>query len=118
MVVEIPKWSRAKFEVATDEEYNPIKQDIKDGQLREYKYGDMLFNCMLNARANHRAPEKYRATVEHPKTLTPAKQTACFPKHTRSRTTPIISRGCLATMTPSTRLKLAFAASAPAPWCA
>ena len=44
MVVEIPKWSRAKFEVATGESYNPIKQDTKNGKLREYKYGDMLFN--------------------------------------------------------------------------
>jgi inorganic pyrophosphatase len=44
MVVEIPKWSRAKFEIATGEEFNPIKQDTKNGKLREYKYGDMLFN--------------------------------------------------------------------------
>ena len=24
--------------------YNPIIQDIKDGKLRYYQYGDMLFN--------------------------------------------------------------------------
>jgi len=44
MIVEIPKWSRAKFEIATGEELNPIKQDVKKGRLREYTYGDMLFN--------------------------------------------------------------------------
>lgn len=44
MIVEIPKWSRRKFEIATTEEYNPIKQDLKNGVLREYTYGDMLFN--------------------------------------------------------------------------
>merc|ERR1719230_1003836 len=44
MVVEIPKFSRAKFEIATGEDHNPIKQDTKNGKLREYKYGDMLFN--------------------------------------------------------------------------
>ena len=38
------RWSRAKFEIATGEEFNPIKQDTKNGKLREYKYGDMLFN--------------------------------------------------------------------------
>ena len=44
MIVEIPKWSRAKFEIATGEDLNPIKQDTKKGHLREYNYGDMLFN--------------------------------------------------------------------------
>lgn len=44
MICEIPKWSRRKFEIATTEEYNPIKQDLKNGVLREYTYGDMLFN--------------------------------------------------------------------------
>jgi inorganic pyrophosphatase len=23
---------------------NPIKQDVKNGKLREYNYGDMVFN--------------------------------------------------------------------------
>jgi inorganic pyrophosphatase len=41
---EIPKWTRRKFEVATKEANNPIKQDEKKGVLREYKWGDMLFN--------------------------------------------------------------------------
>lgn len=44
MVVEIPKWSRAKYEIATGEDFNPIKQDVKKGKLREYNYGDMLVN--------------------------------------------------------------------------
>lgn len=42
MLVEIPKWTRRKFEIATTEPYNPIKQDLKNGVLREYTYGDML----------------------------------------------------------------------------
>lgn len=44
MVVEIPRYTRAKMEIATDEEGNPIKQDIKKGKLREYGWGDMCFN--------------------------------------------------------------------------
>mmetsp|Transcript_12696 Transcript_12696/g.32417 ORF Transcript_12696/g.32417 Transcript_12696/m.32417 type:complete len:463 (-) Transcript_12696:554-1942(-) len=44
MITEIPKFSRAKFEIATGEPFNPIKQDVKNGKLREYKYGDMCFN--------------------------------------------------------------------------
>ena len=38
MITEIPKFSRAKFEIATGEEYNPIKQDVKNGKLRNYNY--------------------------------------------------------------------------------
>ncbi|MCO5557308.1 hypothetical protein L7F22_010869 [Adiantum nelumboides] len=37
-VVEIPKESSAKMEVATEEPYTPIKQDIKKGKLRFYPY--------------------------------------------------------------------------------
>jgi len=44
LITEIPKFSRAKFEIATGEPFNPIKQDTKNGKLREYKYGDMCFN--------------------------------------------------------------------------
>ena len=33
MVVEIPRWSNAKMEICTDEKMNPIKQDVKKGQL-------------------------------------------------------------------------------------
>jgi len=38
-VCEIPKWTRKKFEIATDEAGNPIKQDEKKGELREFKTG-------------------------------------------------------------------------------
>ena len=34
MVVEIPRWSNAKMEIATKEVLNPIKQDTKKGKLR------------------------------------------------------------------------------------
>ncbi|XP_050149091.1 soluble inorganic pyrophosphatase 6, chloroplastic-like isoform X2 [Malus sylvestris] len=37
-VVEIPKESSAKMEVATDEPHTPIKQDTKKGKLRYYPY--------------------------------------------------------------------------------
>ncbi|XP_073000053.1 soluble inorganic pyrophosphatase 6, chloroplastic [Typha latifolia] len=37
-VVEIPKESSAKMEVATDEAFTPIKQDTKKGKLRYYPY--------------------------------------------------------------------------------
>ncbi|CAN7068898.1 unnamed protein product [Brassica rapa subsp. trilocularis] len=37
-IVEIPKESKAKMEVATDEDYTPIKQDTKKGKLRYYPY--------------------------------------------------------------------------------
>lgn len=34
MVVEIPRWTNAKMEIATKEPLNPIKQDVKKGALR------------------------------------------------------------------------------------
>jgi len=34
MVVEIPRWTNAKMEIATKDPLNPIKQDIKKGALR------------------------------------------------------------------------------------
>ena len=43
-VCEIPKCTRKKFEVATDETKCPIKQDEKKGVLREFKKGDIFFN--------------------------------------------------------------------------
>eukprot|EP01083_Nonionella_stella_P056170 148088_1 len=43
-VCEIPKWSRAKYEISTGEAYNPIHQDVKNGKLRFYQHGDMMFN--------------------------------------------------------------------------
>ena len=33
-----------KYEIATDEIGNPIKQDEKKGMLREFKKGDIFFN--------------------------------------------------------------------------
>ena len=41
-VIEIPKWTRKKFEIATGETYNPIKQDIKDGRLRNLEFYQMF----------------------------------------------------------------------------
>ncbi|XP_049741543.1 inorganic pyrophosphatase 2, mitochondrial isoform X2 [Elephas maximus indicus] len=34
MVVEVPRWTNAKMEIATKEPLNPIKQDVKGGKLR------------------------------------------------------------------------------------
>ncbi|XP_065110939.2 inorganic pyrophosphatase 2, mitochondrial isoform X2 [Paramisgurnus dabryanus] len=34
MVVEVPRWTNAKMEMATKEPLNPIKQDVKKGKLR------------------------------------------------------------------------------------
>lgn len=43
-VCEIPKDSTAKFEVNTKLPTNPIQQDVKNGQLRHFKYGKIPFN--------------------------------------------------------------------------
>lgn len=43
-VCEIPRFTRKKYEIATDEVGNPIKQDEKKGALREFKKGDIFFN--------------------------------------------------------------------------
>jgi len=43
-VNEIPKGDRAKIECATKEKWNPMKQDVKKGALRFFKYGDLPFN--------------------------------------------------------------------------
>jgi len=42
-LVEIPKMTRPKMEVATTEPGNPIKQDMKKGQLRDY-HGPIFWN--------------------------------------------------------------------------
>ncbi|XP_069466611.1 inorganic pyrophosphatase [Ambystoma mexicanum] len=34
MVVEVPRWTNAKMEIATKDSLNPIKQDVKKGKLR------------------------------------------------------------------------------------
>ena len=46
MVCEIPKWTREKMEIdVMNEPPHCIRQDRNiDGSLREYKWGDMLFN--------------------------------------------------------------------------
>lgn len=43
MVVEIPKMTKAKMEIATKEESNPIAQDMKKGKLRDY-HGPIFWN--------------------------------------------------------------------------
>jgi inorganic pyrophosphatase len=43
-LLQIPRCSRKKFEIATNEPHNPIKQDIKKGLLREFGKGDVYFN--------------------------------------------------------------------------
>ncbi|GAB0493266.1 hypothetical protein MMPV_004542 [Pyropia vietnamensis] len=43
-VNEIPKGTDAKMEIATDEASTPIKQDVKKGALRFYKYSKSLVN--------------------------------------------------------------------------
>jgi len=37
MVVEIPRWTNAKMEISTKDKMNPIKQDIKKGNVRFVK---------------------------------------------------------------------------------
>jgi len=44
MICEIPRCSRKKYEIATNEPGNPIKQDVKKGKLREFSKGDLYFN--------------------------------------------------------------------------
>lgn len=42
-VNEIPKYTKAKMEVSTKEEMNPIAQDMKKGKLRDY-HGPIFWN--------------------------------------------------------------------------
>lgn len=60
MVVEIPKMTKAKMEIATKEASNPIAQDIKKGKLRDY-HGPIFWNygCMPQTweDPNHEHPE-------------------------------------------------------------
>ena len=58
-VNEIPKNTKAKMEVATKEESNPITQDMKKGKLRDY-HGPIFWNygCL---------PQTWEdPTVQHP----------------------------------------------------
>lgn len=43
-VNEIPKGTRAKMECNPNEPFNPLMQDIKNGKLRDFTYGDIPFN--------------------------------------------------------------------------
>lgn len=43
-VCEVPKGTRQKMEVQTHLTFHPIKQDLIEGQLRHYRYGDMICN--------------------------------------------------------------------------
>ncbi|OQS03653.1 hypothetical protein THRCLA_04030 [Thraustotheca clavata] len=46
-VNEIPKGGRAKMEIATKEENNPIKQDVKKGNLRFYHFDSLVnYGCI------------------------------------------------------------------------
>jgi len=38
-VIEIPRATKAKLEISKEEEFNPIKQDVKAGKLRTVEYG-------------------------------------------------------------------------------
>merc|ERR1719181_721573 len=42
-VIEIPKYTKAKMEIATKEASNPIAQDMKKGKLRDY-HGPIFWN--------------------------------------------------------------------------
>ena len=48
MVVEVPRWTNSKMEIATQEKLNPIKQDVKKGKLRyvanTYPYKGYIWN--------------------------------------------------------------------------
>jgi hypothetical protein len=48
MINEIPRCSRRKFEIATQEPGNPIKQDVKKGKLREFLKVTPLIDSMLS----------------------------------------------------------------------
>lgn len=60
MLVEIPKMTTSKFEVATKEAGNPIAQDVKKGKLREY-HGPIYWNYGMLPQTwedpNHTHPE-------------------------------------------------------------
>ncbi|CAD7677500.1 unnamed protein product [Nyctereutes procyonoides] len=49
MVVEVPRWTNAKMEIATKEPLNPIKQDRKDGKLQYvaniFPHKGYIWNC-------------------------------------------------------------------------
>ena len=67
-VCEIPKESAAKMELATDEVSNPIKQDIKKGNLRFYPYNINWNYGMLPQTwedPDHKNPDCFNAGVSN-----------------------------------------------------
>jgi inorganic pyrophosphatase len=60
LLTEIPKYTKAKMEVATKEESNPIAQDMKKGKLRDY-HGPIFWNYGMLPQTwedpNHEHPE-------------------------------------------------------------
>ena len=50
-VNEIPKYTKAKMEVSTKEENNPIAQDMKKGKLRDY-HGPIFWCVNINFEFN------------------------------------------------------------------
>ena len=46
-VCEIPRGTVEKMEVATKEPYNPLKQDVKNGALRNYPFQSLCNYGML-----------------------------------------------------------------------
>jgi len=62
-ITEIPKFSRAKLEIATKQQSNPIKQDSKNGQPRFY-HGPIFWNygCIPQTWENpHKCTEELNA---------------------------------------------------------
>lgn len=59
MITEVPKYTKAKFEVACKECMTPIAQDIKKGKLRDY-FGPIFWNygCLPQTWEN--------PNIEHP----------------------------------------------------
>lgn len=51
MVVEIPRGTTAKLEINKALEFNPIKQDVKDGKLRHVTYRGM--HAQTHASSTH-----------------------------------------------------------------
>jgi inorganic pyrophosphatase len=43
-ICEIPRGTNAKLEISKEEKFNPIKQDVKKGQLRFISYGNYPFH--------------------------------------------------------------------------
>ena len=52
MVNEIPKFSRKKFEIATNEPGNPIKQDVKKGYHHQLIFSS-FYHHFFNYRYHH-----------------------------------------------------------------